>query len=148
MNKIFFICIASALLLSGCSSNSDKETESSSEMMTTVAKEHSSEETKDTTEIEVTSENTTTVADIDSKTEIIVTESIEKQSQISDFSDDTVQGELPIMNEENHKSEAKVTAPIIENPRETVTTTVVKSTEPVSTSVQDNVIELPFVPVR
>lgn len=154
MNRIFFICIASALLFTGCNSNSQKETESSSEMIPTVATENATEnsleETENTIEMKVTSETITTVVDIDDGTEIIVTESTEKQSQTSDFSNDTAQKELPVMNEENQESEMEVTTSVRENSKETITTTIVENTESASTStaVYDDVIELPFVPVR
>lgn len=138
MNKIFFICIAFALLLAGCNSNSKKETE------------NYSKETEYTTEMEVTSEHTTITADIYYETEIIVTESTENQSQTSDFSDDIVQEELLITNEENQESEVEIATSVMEDLKETVTTTIVENTESVSvlTAVNDGVIEFPFVPVR
>lgn len=150
MNKIFFICIVSALLLAGCSSNSEKETESSSETITTVttistvATENSSEET------EVTSESTTTVTDIDDGTELITTELTVNQSQESDFSGNTIRTEMPVINEENPEAELEIITTVMDDPKETVTTTIVENTEydSVSTAVHDGVIELPFVPVR
>lgn len=140
MNKILFACVASALLLAGCSDNTDKEKDSSSETSITA--------TAATESFSETAEITATTADDNSKTEIIITESTEKQGPTNHFSNDTVQEELPIMSEEEQDSKVKTTDSPIKKPKETVTSTAVKSTEPVSTSVQDDVIELPFVPVR
>lgn len=151
MKKIFFACVASALLLAGCSDNTDKEKDSSSEtsITATAATESFSETTESTIAAETVSAiPTTTIPYTDSEKETTATESNEKQSTSNHFSNDTIQEELPIMNEKEKDSKVKTTDSSIENPKETVTTTVVKSTEPVSTSVQDNVIELPFVPVR
>lgn len=167
MNKLFYICIASALLLTGCANNSGNEIENDSDVVvTTVASEKSLEATENTTKVEVTSENITKTADIDNETKIIVTssEKIENTTEIeaasensaitvdidegteinietvekNDHSYNSIQKELPIISEENQKSEVEVTEPIRENQKETVT----------ATSVQDDVIELPFVPVR
>lgn len=140
MNKILFACVASALLLAGCSDNTDKEKDSSSETSITA--------TAATESFSETAEITATTADDNSKTEIIITESTEKQGPTNHFSNDTVQEELPIMSEKEQDSKVKTTDSPIKKPKETVTTTVVKSTEPVSTSVNDDVIELPFVSVR
>ena len=59
-----------------------------------------------------------------------------------------MQEELPIINEETQKSEVKVTSATTEKTKKKVTTTAANSTESVSTYVCDDVIELPFVPVR
>ena len=77
-----------------------------------------------------------------------IIKSTKKQNPANNFSDDTVQEELPIINEETQKSEVKVTSATTEKTKKKVTTTAASSTESVSTSVRDDVIELPFVPVR
>lgn len=85
MNKLFYICIASALLLTGCANNSGNEIENDSDVVvTTVASEKSLEATENTTKVEVTSENITKTADIDNETKIIVTssEKIENTTEI------------------------------------------------------------------
>ena len=160
MKKIIFACVASALLLAGCGNNNDKEKYNSTETsatITTIATESYSEITEDTVTTVTyetasgitTSEITTTRAThSDRKKETTIIKSTKKQNPANNFSDDTVQEELPIINEETQKSEVKVTSATTEKTKKKVTTTAANSTESVSTSVCDDVIELPFVPVR
>ena len=153
MKKIIFACVASALLLAGCSDNNDKEKDSSSETSITTVTTAATESYSETMESTIAAETvsaipTTTVTFTDSEKETTATESNQKQSTSNHFSNDTVQEELPIMSEKEQDSKVKTTDSPIKKPKETVTTTVVKSTEPVSTSVNDDVIELPFVSVR
>lgn len=159
MKKIFFVCIASVLLFVGCSDNNDKE--SSSETSTTVTAavtESSSETAENTAETEPfsgTSENTVTTETV-SENPIATaadnskTESAKIPSTANNSSDNTVQEELPIMSEKKQNPKATSVDSSVEKPKETVTTTAKKVTEPISasTTINDDVIELPFVPVR
>ena len=108
MKKIIFACVASALLLAGCGNNNDKEKDNSTETsatITTVATESYSEITEDTVTAVTyetasgitTSEITTTRAThSDRKKETTIIKSTKKQNPANNFSDDTVQEELPI----------------------------------------------------
>lgn len=146
MNRIcfFMVCIASVLILTGCSGNSDKETESVSDTESAVLTEKPSEES------EYISENT--VATVSHKTKTVITSLTEQEvaattvtelrnkQKISSDAESTTQNELPMISEESYQPEINdaVTDVAVSENNESSSTAV---------TMPDDVIELPFVPV-
>ena len=152
MKKIFVICVASALMFTGCSDKPDKETESGYDMSSAVTSAlgegyENGSESKTTAESlfgsstkEYIVKSTTDAVDFKEKLGIVTTVSTENKSHGNASSGYARQEELPIMNNEVQESKAGVTTALESSKiHTTVTTTAVT---------KDDVIELPFVPVK
>lgn len=169
MKKICVICIASVLMLTGCSDNSDRESGSSSDPFTVVVTRDSAEEFEISSEDDQTDEsqmksyekeysdeNTTIAADFKSESELVTKSEVENKSHVNSSSDHVAQEELPIMNDEIQEPEENVTTAAWENSKINATTlsettTVTKNNNVVTSTTdvtKDNVIELPFVPAK
>lgn len=142
MKKIFVIFIISTLFLTACNGDPDKD--SSSDIISAVVTEDSLDESEKTGIPDSIEEKNTTVVNNSAISAAVTdhdepfTKSHDDEVQENVFSDKTEQGELPIINEKNQGSNVVVTTSVSASLK----------TETTTTAVNDDVIELPFVPVR
>lgn len=143
MKKIYVICIASALMLTGCSDKSDKKSESSFDVSAAVVTEVSTEgfesgpEDKKALESllrtykkEYSAKTTTNAAEFKEKSKLVTTILVENKKYGNVSLDD-----------EALKSQAEVTAAAQESSKIHTTTAITDVTK-------DDAIELPFVPME
>ncbi|MCM1530222.1 MAG: hypothetical protein NC093_09540 [Alistipes sp.] len=142
MKKILVIFIISTLFLTACNGDLDKD--SSSDIISAVVTEDRLDGSEKTGDQDSFAEKNTTAVN-DSPTSAAATDHDEPFTKSHDdevrenvFSDKTEQGELPIINEKDQGSDISVTTSVSASSK----------TEATTAAVNDDVIELPFVPVR